>query len=43
MIFFGGSRAGCGPLGCLPLLLLAVVITILVLVLTGGSVFFFAV
>jgi hypothetical protein len=36
MIVFGGSRgSGCGALGCLPLLLLGVVITILV--------FFFAV
>ena len=40
MIIFGGSRSGCGVMGCLPLLVLGMVVMLLVLVLNGGSVFF---
>jgi hypothetical protein len=43
MIIFGGSRGGCGMMGCLPLVLVAIVITSVVLALSGGSVFFFGV
>jgi hypothetical protein len=43
IVFRGGPGGGCSVLGCLPLLLIGVVITILVLVLSGGHMFFFAV
>lgn len=39
----GGGRRGCGAVGCLPIVLIAVAVTLLVLVLTGGNVFFFAI
>lgn len=43
MIVFGSSRGGCGLLGCLPLLLVGLLVTLLVLVFSGGHLLVFGV
>jgi hypothetical protein len=43
VIVFGGPRAGCGLAGCLSMLVVATALSVLVLVLSGGHVFFFAI
>ncbi len=47
MIVFRGGGAGggrgCTAIGCLPLLAIAILITVVVFALSGGHVFFFAI